>query len=677
MDNLSEPSKANAKMLEKILKDYSVEGEIDNESLYESLSRAERKAIKVIDEVNKELNEIAEYTASIINGQEFNPLDNYVHLWVMPKAEESNMAVIDDEVRKIQNNNNPSAKSKTFEERTKGAKALNFNPFGATMRGGRMTLLNYYMTSPIRTANRELNMLVESFEGDAIQKRKIVKGIKGAYDQVVRDVLVNGVATTSMFDEALQYLAKTGYRTMLAGLGRSVFQELPSNAINAIIYAPKEFVKGSKVVMQEDGETKVSAISNLKSTQQQRIYTDALTGVNVDVNLLKDKKGIRGEAMRSNVMNKTKQILDSKYNVAGTGRKLVESLADKLITVPDKLIIERVWWGGFTTQFKKITGKEADIKKIAKNDEQYMRENKEALEKATELADRDSFFTGATDNPFLGILAQTKRPSDSLIKKAYKNFNRFMLRFVLIEYENARTAILNLYKSRELSRVKAAQLLAATTSRMVLYTALGGVVGSTVSALIRQMFGYEVDDEEEDDEKSVTQTVAQSFVSTFVNMVIGRNFGQAFRTIASQTLIEPLNEKYLKDLYSDDFDPYRDAVSFSVIPPKTQEEEYKGRDAFKILVNLTGPYSPMAKTISKSIKVFTRAEPKEEPTKERYSKEEWLMALEFAGYAGLIPFFKDVKKAATDETYKDLRIAKKKTKKNKDYSPSWLREGDK
>jgi hypothetical protein len=212
---------------------------------------------------------------------------------------------------------------------------------------------------------------------------------------------------------------------------------------------------------------------------------------------------------------------------------------------------------------------------------------------------------------------------------------------------------------------------------MVLYTALGGVVGSTVSALIRQMFGYEVDDEEEDDEKSVTQTVAQSFVSTFVNMVIGRNFGQAFRTIASQTLIEPLNEKYLKDLYSDDFDPYRDAVSFSVIPPKTQEEEYKGRDAFKILVNLTGPYSPMAKTISKSIKVFTRAEPKEEPTKERYSKEEWLMALEFAGYAGLIPFFKDVKKAATDETYKDLRIAKKKTKKNKDYSPSWLREGDK
>ena len=198
---------------------------------------------------------------------------------------------------------------------------------------------------------------------------------------------------------------------------------------------------------------------------------------------------------------------------------------------------------------------------------------------------------------------------------------------------------------------------------MVLYTALGGVVGSTVSALIRQMFGYEVDDEEEDDEKSVTQTVAQSFVSTFVNMVIGRNFGQAFRTIASQALIEPLNEKYLKALYNDDFDPYRDAVSFSVIPPKTQEEEYKGRDPLRILVNLTGPYSPIAKTNLKTIKVGTRGEPKEDATKERYSKEKLLVYLEFAGHAGIIPFFKDVKKAATDEVYKDFRKAEKEIKK--------------
>ena len=105
----------------------------------------------------------------------------------------------------------------------------------------------------------------------------------------------------------------------------------------------------------------------------------------------------------------------------------VATLADGLISTPDKIVMRPMWFGSFASEFKKITGIEPDMDKIAANDSKYMADNAEALAKATEIADETSVMTGSTANPFLGILKGTRKPGDSGFKTAFNAFNSSLI----------------------------------------------------------------------------------------------------------------------------------------------------------------------------------------------------------------------------------------------------------
>jgi len=653
--------KREAEMLEEVLEKYSnSDGEIEAKTIYKSLNRAERNAIKVIDEVNTELTEKAEYTAGVIQGQIIKPIVNYIHHWTQQSDKDfkEDNKQFNDYIR----GTSVSTKAKTIETREVGSRALNFDPFGATKRGSRMTLLDYHMTPVIRETNMTLTKMKEELKGESREVREIFNGVEMAYKQVVEDVVGRGLNTSSVGDEILTYLAKTGYRTMLAGVPRMAL-ETGTNLINAAMINPQGFGKGVKILTDLSSADQATIIRVLNSKQQQRLYGDPLTGRMIEPGLIQSNMGVRNKKVRTEVDNRAKQI--STY--LSLGRKGVEKLADTMISAPDKAVMRPLWYGTLAREFKKLTGKDIDFKKIEQNDEAYMNANKEALQEATKIADRDSFFSGATDNPFMGILKNVKRQDDGPGKKIYKNVDRFMLRFLLVEYENARLGINALVRGGEISRVKGAQILAATTTRMILYSSFVGVMGNIYADLMRRMFGIDIEDEEE--EKDVGKLVGQGAVSTVNTLLFGRSYGQVVRGIINNPYVgtEYFNEKYGQSLREGEYDPYKDAIGFSPYTKPTEKEKVEGRDPFKEISKLAGPYSIIAKLTGKLIKESGKevSEKKKIGEVDLYFTEvdvtpqRLLIGLQALGMLNLVPFFKDVNKAAQKEVYKEYNKANK------------------
>jgi len=651
-----------AKMLEEVLKKYSnADGEIEAKTIYKSLNRAERNAIKVIDEVNTGLTEKAEYTAGVIQGQIIKPIVNYIHHWTQqsdnPYKEDNKE--FNDYIR----GTSVSTKAKTIESRETGSRALNFDPFGATKRGARMTLLDYHMTPVIRETNMTLTKMKEDLKGESREVREIFDGVEMAYKQVVEDVVGRGLNNSSVGDEIFTYLAKTGYRSMLAGVPRMGL-ETSVNLLNAAVINPLGFKKGLKIVTKDlSSVDQATIIRRLNSKQQQRLYGDPLTGRMIEPGLIQSNMGVRNKKVRTEVGNRAKQI----SIFLSAPRKGLEILADTMISAPDKAVMRPLWYGTLAREFKKLTGKDIDFKKIEQNDEAYMNANKEALQEATKIADRDSFFSGATDNPFMGILKNVKRQDDNLGKKIYKNVDRFMLRFLLVEYENTRLAVDVLLRGGEISRIKAGQLLAATTTRMILYSSFVGVLSNIYADLMREMFGFDIEDEEE--EKDIEKQIAQGAVSTVNTLLFGRSYGQVVRGIINNPYVgtEYFNEKYGQSLREGEYDPYKDAIGFSPYTKPTEKEKVQGRDPYQQITKLTGPYSVMAKITGKIIQEWGKEVSEKKKigevdlyfTKVDVNPQRVLIGLQALGMLNLMPFFKDVNKAAQKEVYKEYNKIKK------------------
>jgi len=304
------------------------------------------------------------------------------------------------------------------------------------------------------------------------------------------------------------------------------------------------------VMSKLSGQEQAELLRILESKQQTRLYSDALKGRMVDTSIIESKAGIKNTKLKGEIINRASQI-GSHLRKYPSG---IEFIADTMITTPDKAIMRPLWLGTFSREFKKITGKEVDMDKVLAKDEAYLNKNQEALDKATEVADRDSIFSGYTDNPFMKVISGTKRADDGAIKKMYKDYNRFMLSFLLNEYETTRQSIRVLYEGGEISRIKAGQLLAATTSRMVLYTSLIGLEGNVFADFIRSMFGADIEDEEE--EKDLTLSIGQGLVSTFNTLAFGASYGQLMRSIINNPYFgtEYFNEKYLTALQEGEYD---------------------------------------------------------------------------------------------------------------------------
>jgi ribosomal protein S18 acetylase RimI-like enzyme len=628
--------------------------EIDNEKLYSSFNQAEKEAIKAIRDINESLKEKAEYTASIIRGDRINPLTNYVHLNVLhehqPNDATSGVAFVND----YNNSMRPSTKAKSLIERTGKVSPLNFDVFASAQRGAKFVLMDYNLTEPIRTARKTLNQTIANFEESGRipkEKREIINAIQSAFEEVVDNILTNSFISTSIADDVADYISKQGYRSVLAGTGRFA-SELMSNIGFALIADPKAFASGVKnrgVVMSSDAPI---IMENVGSKQVNRIFpTDTLSGKLIDTNILKQASGVKGAKSKNPVKNKIQQI----WNLSGKKYvNTVELAADALISTPDKLIMRPMWFGSFANEFKKISGEEINFEKIASKDEAYMNKHKEAIDKAKNIADEKSVMTGSTENPFMGILKGTVKPNQSALLKLFNNFNSFMTKFLIFEFVTARTAVNAAIGNGSLTKKQGIALLGAVTTRMVVYTLLTQMLGSGLVGLV---YG----DEEEEDEKSFWQKLGQAFTSAFTSMIFGRDFGNATKTLVNYGL-ERANEEYLDFLREGEYDPYKDAIQFSIVPPEKKGEQ---RDLKDFLLNMGGAFGPTLKTLDLITRKTFEEDKKEKDAIERQKKEiNVRIPLEVLGNAGLVPLYKDVRKSVLKDIYKDLEKAESRGSRN-------------
>jgi hypothetical protein len=666
-------SEKNAQMLQEVL-DWvntftDADGNVDTEAMLQSMSKAERDAIGVVRDINDSLTEKAMFTASVIRGEKIKPLNNYIHLQVMKNNyNPEDNTVNESDSMMFSDARKPSSKAKNLVERTGDVSPINFDIFSSAQRGARFVLLDYHMTPAIRTARKTLAETKKSLENEdgIIQDKKtrqVNSAINNVFEEVLKNTLSNTFTVNSFAEEVVDYISKTGYRAVLAGVPRFA-SELTSNVGFAAIIDPEAFSQGFKLRGVSMSAVGADVMLNLGSGQVTRIYSnDPLTGRLIDTQIMSQSGGKRMGKANRDVANKLQQIYN---NTLGKYKNSVEFVADALISTPDKIVMRSMWFGSFAKEFKKITGVEPDFDKIAANDEAYMNEYKDALKESTSLADNKTILTAATDNPFMGILKGAPTPTQSSFVKAFNIFNNYMTRFLIYEYMTARQGIMAAMGNGYLTKKQGAAMLGAVMTRMTVYTFL-------MSILTQAMVGLFVDDEDEDDDKSLLQKFGQSLTSAVTGLMLGRDFGNATKSIINYG-IELGNQEFLDFLREGEYDPYKDAIAFTPIPVepiKKDGEEKKGgppskKGLYDFIIGMTGPYAPTLKTADLIIKkAFEEPKKTPEAIERQRNVKQIRIPLEVLGNLGLIPLYKDVRKVTMAAIYKDMDKASKKSEAEK------------
>ena len=653
-DKTNKFKERDAALLENILDEYGVDvgvdkkgkpiREIDINKLYASFNEAEIDAIKTIREINDGLTDKAQYTASIIRGESITPLNNYVHLPVLHDYDPNERSTGIQNSNAYNNSRRASTKAKTLEGRTGEVSPINFDVFASAQKGAKATLLDFHLTEAIRTSRKTINetrVLMEEKGTLRGSKRALLNAIESANEEVIRNVLTNNFITDSFGDAVINEVSKQGYRAILASSKRFV-SELASNVGFVLFTDPKAFAQGIKYRATVMSPSAINVMSNVSSKQTSRLFSgNSLTGRFIDTSILGQASGVRSAKVKGGVQNTTNQAYNYSLKYIKNG---VEFVADGLISTPDKLVMRPVWFGAFANEFKKQTGAEVDFDKIAANDEAYMSQHKDAISKARDAADEKSTLTGATDNPFMGILKGAVTADQSGWTRGYNNFNNFMTRFAIYEFAAARQGIYAAMGDGTLTRKQGAALLAGVITRMTVYTLLTNVLGS----MLLSAFG---DDDEEETEKSFMQKFEQALASTATSLLVGRDFGNTVK-LFSNVGVEKINEKYFDFLRNGDYDPYEDAISYSAIPKERKGHQTDLGDYGLIF---TGSFTPLAKTVDLAIRKAHEDPKKEAPAIQRQKAEIYQrLPIEMLGHMGLIPMYNEVRGVLMSQIYSSL-----------------------
>jgi hypothetical protein len=656
-----------AKMLEKIAKDYSDgKGGIDAKKLENSFNTAEQEAIDLFDKINKEVEDKAIFTGDVIRGDKVKLLNEYNHISVLPtKGQEADP--IADVMSKFDSKNVVSTKAKSLIERTPEAKAINFDIFSTVQRGAKFVLMDYYLTNPVRVARKTINTTRKMMEENGTlteDANTIIDVINDALELALKSSLDQSAFNDSFTEQVIQEMAKTGYRVMLGGIPRAV-TELTSNMAYVAMVNPKEWFTGLKMMKIIRGGKAVDIMESVGSKVISRVYgSDPLKGRMVDPSVLSKRTGIGASKLTGETVN----VIATIHN--NTTKKLkntAELTSDTLISSPDKIMMRPLWFGSFDMAFQDFSGKKPDYEKIEANDADYMIQNKEALEAAGRVADEKVTMAGNVENPYMNALKAYIASDQKGVTKMAKVFDNFMLKFQIGEYLTARRGLYALMGNGNISKAQGAKIMAAVVTRMTVYTVM--------SKMASQFFyGLFLDDEEEDDDKSFAQKLGQGLASTFTSLFLGRDFGNIARSMINYG-VEKANEKYLDFLRDGDYDPYEDAIQYTFIPP---EKKGKSLEAFDVIANISGPYSPALKSLNLVTKKLTEEPKKEAAAIERQEQEKTVrVPLEILGNLGYVPFYKDIRAMVNKWIYSELdKEMDKQGQKKEEFKPMGLNKED-
>lgn len=663
--------------LESIKDEYGItnnKGEvtgIDNEKLFNSFNEAERKALDLFDRINKSVEGKAVFTADVIRNNKIELLNNYNHISVLPTTNQNTDALA-EALSGFSPENVVSTKAKSLLERTGKVAPINMDVFTTVQRGAKFVLLDYYMTNPVREARKTINSTKQVLQEQGKltrENRDIVNAIDGAIELSLETMLSSSVVRDTMADQVLKELARTGYRSMLAGVPRAV-TELTSNMAYVAFVGAKEYKAGLDEIgvgRLIQGGSLPDVMLNAGSRVTTRVVgSDLLTGRMVDANALKKRTGLGASSARNPIANKSLQIHNLTTKKVKSG---VDTIADTLVSTPDKIMMRPLWVGSFKLAFKGLTNTEVDFEKIADNDPVYMAQNREAIAAATKVADDKVVMAGNVENPFMGSLSRYTKADASTLKKGYDLFNNYMNKFMIGEYLVARKAVYAMMGKGNISKKEGVKLMAAVISRMTLYSTMVPMISSA-------FYGMFVDDEDDDDDKTFLQRFGQGLTSSLTSLILGRDYGNVARAFVNYG-VERMNENYLDFLRNGDYDPYKDAIQYTIIPPEQRGKKIELSD---ILINMSGPYAPSLKTAEFAVKKMTEEDKKKEGAIERQEMEKKVrLPVEIFGNIGYVPFYKDVRAIVNKTIYKELDKelkAKKQAEGEEEFKPMGLNKTD-
>ena len=676
-------SAEDVKMFEKIINDYQdvmkdengdpildkdgneVMG-IDMNKMFDSFNTTEKNILSEIRTINDMMSEKAEYTAAIVRGSRITPIANYISLGVINSETRNDQLDSINELRNVfGNSRTTSTRAKTLIERTGKVSAINFDPFSSVRRSASSVLMDYHLTPAVRQGRFTMRELEKAVDNNEITEDKLplVTALDAAFTQIVDTAVGNTFMSEGMARGVINEISRQGYRAVLAGIPRMA-SEAMSNMAYILMNGSKSWALGAsygKLLMSPDA---FNVLKNVNSIQTNRIYSSSTVSSQLAASeIFNQTAGIRGSQAKGVVANAAKTIYNKSLKRL---KNTTETTADLLMSTPDMVMIRPLWFGEFARQFKKETGADVDFEKIANNDEAYMAKYQDAINKSKDTADDTTVKAGASDNIALGILRNTIKPDDNEVAAWYKKFNSYMGKFLLFEYQTARSGINMLMKGNKLDKAEGVALIAAVTARMMVYQLATRTLGNGFIDMVAGLLGYRDDEEEEEeDDKTVMQRVGQAIASTMTTLMFGRNFGNAARVPLNYG-IEKMNEKYLESLRDGEYDMYEDALQYSIIPTeKPKGDTGKGVDIMDIYINTLGSAAPAVKTLRFLGKKLTEDDKKREDAIERQKKERSLRApMELAGSLGYIPLYKDVRKITMDYIYGDLDRAEKVTSKN-------------
>jgi len=621
------------------------------QEIYNTMDAGTKRATKKIQDVYSENTDKAIVAASIVRGDKLDAVDNYVHHYVSVNQADLKKEAT-DAIKSIEKDlsDKPSTQSATAKDRTKGVKPIDFDPINTLIRATSETNLDYYVTNTLRVGGKTVRSISNKTEGLDQTQEQGGRALRDAYNEMVQIAIGNNISSPFRF-KIFQKTRELGYYAALSSVPRAG-GELASNLAYVMTAAPKDFIKGSsgKLIRYSlnNNNEGLDIARNIGAKSFSRLFgKEKLTGSKAEKGGLVDKKSpTRAKGEIANEISRLTNSIPDK--IKGVPIKLAEDL----LSFPDKSISRPLFFGTLSTEFKKITNKDLDLKKLAENDLEYIGQNKKAILEATRAADTAVQRAASSTNAADVILKNQINRDDNALMQIYKTANSFMAKFSINEYATGRQAIASMIGQGEMTPVQGAQTLLALNLRMASYL----IIGETLRNLMMMPFGA---DEEKDYESMLKQSVLGSALSLFSRRTLGN-----VPMIFINSYIENLNEKYGESLRGGkEYDDYRDSLVFSQI-----KQDRAVQDFYEIAVTSgLGPYAIYGRMLRDLTKLganlMSIAEEEDFDKKEKLKgKTDWMRnIIQVSGNFGLLPFYKDIFSIYKTKKYKDNKKSKEDT----------------
>ena len=644
------------KMFTDIINDYVVDGEVSLKKLKDSFSPNINKAVDLYRKGFDNLAVKTNYVSTILRRNKVNIFNNYVKHAVMYDTKNASDRLEADNLhsKKLQSFLKASTKSGSTEERTGGAKALYFDPSYALMKASDDILLDFNMTNAIRQFRMKIDEL-RKIEGLTPLQRQALNAIEDSMEKALTSTFDSINSDPSATQSFLSFIRRVGYEATLVSMPRAA-AELSSNFLFAISANPDALMDGinnyKDVVMNV--EVMLNFLNNINSTEATKLANvDELTGKFTDDQGVTKYTNATGKAAPQ-IKNLMSQILN--FTVKPI-REFTSQLSNKMLSYPDQMIGRPLYIGEFVRVFEQETGVKLTQDDIIKMSEgpgksKYLTlEFAEAIKKAGIAADKQAIMSTTSRNPILAIEKFKRNPKANAFKQIYIEANSFMANFFAFEYTTARTAVNALFNQGSISEKQALGLLLGVTLRMSFYTILYQVLSDQFDQMFRDK-----EDDDMDEAQEILDLAGRSMTGSILTLLTRQTMGNVPFTAIAYGL-ERFNENNLGVLRSgEEYDPYKHSIVYSQLGKKDLENE----DLLSNLGNVfAGPYKPFLNFADRYFNEIQRQSKSKKPqTKKQQDDLTQRMALEIGGNAGLLPFYKDIRRIILRMQYEEREKTK-------------------